>query len=292
MLFMVACRWADLWRFCAASHDFGIKVFEYARRWGLKCRCCEHLYRQGVKPHCVHASRRLDQARAKVDSCMATVSAKIQALTPDQCDGSLELMRWLAYSLKCSLSDIREKFGFLKIVPWRFSECDDPVIALDIIAQVDSRPLEQHDPLTIKLDRELREDLIQVSMGMPPSERLMKRKRAICNNPLDENKGEGSHIHTNLEQGRATNARLPCIKGSVRHFQVLRRAKSLMKVFGARRRAGENAEHKLFTRILRVKKNKLFKNVLMNSKAFYRRIYRMDDKALEDWDPLVHQKAE
>lgn len=60
-----------------------------------------------------------------------------------------------------------------------------------------------------------------------------------------------------------------------------------MKTFGARGRAVINTENLLYKRVLQVKKGSLWKNVRMRPKDFYKRLYRMDDRALEDWEPLL-----
>ena len=93
--------------------------------------------------------------------------------------------------------------------------------------------------------------------------------------------------HTHLEQTRATASRLPWIKASVRHKQVLARAKMLMKKFGQRGRAVINAEHKRFKRLLQTKTKFKWRPVKMKDRDFYKRVYRMDELAQVDFEPLL-----
>ena len=203
------------------------------------------------------------------------------------CEDSIDMMRWVSFTLACSKADISEKFNWLSCVPWLFVEADKQEQALEILAQIDSKQESEHDPLTITLGNRHREDLVACAMGNGCSDSLQNVVVRYDNGPLDEGAGESIHRLTNLESNRSTNARLPCIKASIRHAQVLQRCRQLMKTFGARGRAVINTEKLLYKRVLQVKKGSLWKNVRMRPKDFYKRLYRMDDRALEDWEPLL-----
>ena len=64
-----------------------------------------------------------------------------------------------------------------------------------------------------------------------------------------------------------------------------------MRTFGARGRAVINLEHRLYNRVIQVKKTAFWKNTKLKPKAFYKRLYRMDEKAAEDWAPLLSSAA-
>ena len=286
--FVRAITWQEFWTFMAVAHKFGIKHFERHRRWGLVCACCKHLRALGNKrPSCPRSSRRMREARKYIISLLEEMKVRIDSITLSDCEDSFPMMRWIVHSLKCSRNDIGEKFSWTRTVPWLFCEADDQEQALEILVQIETTT----DQATIDLNKSLRADLVAVSLGGPCPALLQRKVTAIDNSPLDEGKGESFHRNTNLEQGRSTNARLPWIKTSVRQAQVLQRARAIMRTFGVKGRAVINLEFRLYKRVLQVKKNAHWKNSKLGPKAFFKRLYRMDEQAAEDWAPLLENVA-
>ena len=223
----------------------------------------------------------------KIQSIKSFLREVIRTLTLARYENSLELMRWTAFSLKRSINDIDEIFHIWETVPHLYCEADKPQVCFEILAQVDSKPASEHDPLTVELDRRLREDVVRRSFGEPVSAKLQDEVDARGNCSIDENQGEGFHRHTNLEHTRATATRVPWIKASVRHKQVLARAKMLMKKFGQRGRTVIDAEHTRFKRLLQTKTKFKWRPVKMKDRDFYKRVYRMDELAQVDFEPLL-----
>jgi hypothetical protein len=133
---LAACSWRELWSWMAISFDNAIKRAEKARRWGIVCECCIEVYRRGQKPKCNRSSRRLHQARLFLLDFKSAIRLELRSLTLASCEGNLELMRWVSYSMRCLITDVTEKFQWLECVPWRFAELDDISQAIECVVQV------------------------------------------------------------------------------------------------------------------------------------------------------------
>ena len=66
----------------------------------------------------------------------------------------------------------------------------------------------------------------------------------------------------------------------------------MMKRYGAKGQAVINAEFRSYKRVLQTKWKYYDKSVRLGTKAFFRRLYRVDEKALEDWGQFLEERAE
>jgi hypothetical protein len=284
---LYACNWKFLWSWSWCAAHYGIRRLEKMRRWGLVCDCCAASYADGKRPNCDRSSRRLKNARKFIDQERAHFREQEQHLSLNRCEDSEELMRWTSYSLRCLTSDLGEKFKFLDDVPCRFSEAEDPEEAAECVRQVMSKPLDAHDPCTVDIWQRLEGDLRARSLGGDMSSALTLELTARNNIPLDEGPGEGYHRHTNLTRQRSGHVRLHWILASVRHKQVIGKCKKFMKDFGKAGRNVINYEYRQYKRLLQTNSKKRTMGVQMRPRDFFKRMYRMDDKARDDFGVLI-----
>ena len=131
----------------------------------LQCSCCAGIRASGKQAKCHRASRRLREARLFIESVLKWISETLRLVSIADCEDSIDMMRWVSFTLACSKADISEKFNWLSCVPWLFVEADKQEQALEILAQIDSKQESEHDPLTITLGNRHREDLVGSCYG-------------------------------------------------------------------------------------------------------------------------------
>jgi hypothetical protein len=151
----------------------------------------------------------------------------------------------------------------------------DPEESAECLRQINSKPLEEHDHITIDLFNRLGADLEARAKGEPLSEAHARELRVYENMPLDESPGEGFHRTTNQTNRLAGHARMPWILASVRHKRILWKARNFMQTFKTAGRNVINYEFKNFTRVLQTSKASKWRNKRMTNKAFYKRVYRL-----------------
>ena len=210
--FLAAIAWKELWVFVRVAFEFGIKKMEKCRRWGLVCACCAHLYAEGKRPLCERSGRRLHQARKRVQSLTDDIRESIRTLRIADCGDSLEMMRWVALTLRCAISDIVEKFNFLSVLPWRFAESGEPDQSLECIYLY--RSSSGHDHVTLAIFGRLVSDIEARSRGEPMTEQHSTELGCFLNASLDESPGEGWHRTSNMTKKRGAHTRLVWIMGT------------------------------------------------------------------------------
>ena len=137
--------------------------------------------------------------------------------------------------------------------------------------------------LTIDIMKRLGEAIQVVALGGPVSTELAHEVYLINTSPLDETAGEGYHRSSNIAGRHCPGAMSPYIKQSCRLEENLRQVKSFMSKFKHEGRQVLRFEWKNYMGILQTHPNHAFTPVRMKPKAFFARVYRMDEKAKEDW---------
>ena len=137
--------------------------------------------------------------------------------------------------------------------------------------------------LTIDIMNRLGEAIQVVALGGPVSTELAHEVYLINTCPLDESAGEGYHRSSNITRLHCPGAMSPYIKQSCRLEENLSQVKSFMSKFKHEGRQVLRFEWQNYMRILQTRPNHGFTPVKMKPKAFFERVYRMDEKAKEDW---------
>ena len=218
---------------------------------------------------------------------MESLRQQVFSLRIETCEDSVELMRWLSFTLRCTVADLKEKFRFLELVPWLFARCDSSAIAEECIRQVDSAVEGRLDTPTININLQFRSDLETLRSDGVVTPAWSRKLQGLRNAPLDEAPGEEFHRATNACKRRSPHVRIPWILGSVRFRRSCFKLKDFMKKFGRRGKRIINMEYKHYKRVLQIHPSKRGRGVKMSPAQFYRRLYRMDAKALDDFGPVV-----
>jgi hypothetical protein len=290
--FMQACQHGPLWNFIQHCFDFLIKPLEQFRRWGLLCPCHEQERRDGSKGfrHCVWNSRRLRYAKAKVESTVRWLRDQANNLTLLLVNGDAELHLNLVNALRAAAAEMETRFSYLKSLPWLYSTADTEQGARECVEQFDSVPIADHDEYTVDVMKEFGEDIRRLAQGDTPCPaRWQAEVQAINTAALDESAGEGYHRSTNLAKKHGAASSIESIKQSTRTRENVKLAKTFAKKYKHAGRRVLRYEWKNFRRILQRTKAKRWTPVRMSIRKFYKRVYRMDAMAKENWGPFITQ---
>ena len=214
-------------------------------------------------------------------------------LTATDCEGDAALCNDIATKLRLIAELLILRFQYLKTVPWSFCIADQPPGAVAFLEGACSRPSDQQDPLTRYLHEKHRKalmDLAESINGEPitPDPALVKEVQEMKMTPLDEGAGEGYHRSTNHTQKRANAAKTPYIKQYVRAKENIKLIKSFLHM-GPQGKRVVRYEWRNWKRVLQVRPGRLWRNVALKRDNVFKRIYRMDEMALESWSGnLVH----
>ena len=289
MLRLEACRAPEFWRWLKAAYDYVFLPLERLRRWGLVCPCCQRLRDDGTyeKVECVKAGRRLHQAWAKIVEVCDEFRDRSVGFSADECGGSLAIYGWLLDVFRYIPAMLRARFSWINIVPWVASRANTVEGAARFLSTFKASPLEHHDEPIRLFAGEFEDELESVAGGAAPSPRLNAAVASIQNTPLHENPGEAYHRATHYFKNRSSSALLPYVKSSVRHTQNIKLGKKLLKT-RARGRNIFRFEWFRCKRVLRTGKKRQFVPCRISDRAFFRRLYRMDSRASEDWGDFVN----
>ena len=125
-----------------------------------------------------------------------------------------------------------------------------------------------------------------VDDGGQPSVKLTKEITAVSKIPLDEGPGESYHRATHLTLQRASASRQPWMLASTREKQNLSRCVNFMKQHGARGKQVFSFEWKNHKRVLRTSIARCYVPIKKKDKAFYRKLYNIDDNG-KHWDEIL-----
>ena len=122
------CHDDRLQEFIESSEKHIWRELEGGRRWGMVCDCAEHTRQrreEGVKHiACDRNSRRLRGAWEFVDKLAARLVTKAKHLTHADCGGNHEVYKYIHNMLLQAGGILRQRFGYLKCVPWACANAD------------------------------------------------------------------------------------------------------------------------------------------------------------------------
>ena len=284
---MEACHCPAFWRWMQAMFTYVLWPLEKLRRWGLKCDCCDELRAEKPKtwkPNCARAGRRLKKAGTTSDDVRIEMNRLAGALTPDDVEGDACLHVTIAHTLRVTGEQIHVKFNHLHTVPCMFAHADEQDGAERCCAIIDKYPLHQHEELTRWWQENLRPDMEAVRAGAAPSAKLKREvKRIKANTPLGEEPGEGYHRGTNYSKLRAAGTTRERLIAAQRTKQSLRYARSYWKKHADKGRAVVQFEWTNYKRLVQAPgdQRRLWRRKQMSTKAFLKKLYRIDDGVAE-----------
>jgi hypothetical protein len=185
------------------------------------CGCPEHIQaRKNGTRHisCPRNGRRLREAWPFVQGVVKDMVRDSNALGVAACNGSEPVRKQVSNMMKRGASTIGIRFKYLANIPWICCNMDNMEGALEVIRQVEARPLPEHDPLMLDIWRRLESDIRQVAGGAEPSDALTEEVDLINATSLDESAGEGYHRASNHEHTRAPGAKMLHLKNTTRHI--------------------------------------------------------------------------
>jgi len=252
-----AFRDARFWQWCSVLLEQVFKPLEGWRHWGMVCPCCGDKRRANQKKiTCSMKSRRLHQAWDFLQKRIADLNRWANNLTMQACEESRTIFRTVQSMLRLAAATIRTRFRYLGMVPWLLSTADTQAGAKECVAQIDARPLADHDPVTRDFVARWGDDLRARANGGALSGPLADAVKALRNCPLDESCGGCVHRATNHEKVRAPSSRHVHLKGTVRHRQVLKTAKAFVRKHGVAGKRVLRYEWKSWKRVLRANPKK------------------------------------
>jgi len=285
-----ACNSPEVWTFITANYNVVIKPTERERHWGLVCGCPEHkeMRDRGVKHiECKMNSRRLKNAWEFIEHSIADTELARDNLTPDACDGSNLEYNALVAKLNRKISGLKLRFGYLKLVPWSCSQCESVEGCREVMAQIRSRPLEDHDPLTRDTARRLGGDIDSRAQGGDLSPALAQEVAEINMSPLGEDPGEGYHRGSTHENTRAPASSTHHIVQNNRASQELERARSWVLKYGDRGRQVVRFEWRSWTRVLQTRWERRWIPKKLQRADALAQIYHESPKFEDDWTALI-----
>ena len=204
--FFQACQDASLWIFITACHTFVMEPCEGIRRWGMVCNCENHIRdRHAGKKHigCNRNSRRLCEAYQFIEDRREEFRNNANNLREDQVEGNTSITDSIRQMMRLARTTLDRRFRYLGLIPWLFAKADEVDEASLCWAQVEERPLSDHDPVTQDIVARLGPDIQRRAAGGELSPALALEVKILNNSPLDESCGEGFHRSTTHEKVRA-----------------------------------------------------------------------------------------
>ena len=225
------------------------------------------------------------EAAKHIDDEVKWFLTRARELTIAECEGDVALYESVRSICLLVAGVLEYRFKYLMVVPWTFVHADTPSGARAFIEEVESLPSTQHDALTVLLYETHKDDLHVVRDGGEVSQALADAVSEYNDSPVDESPGEGYHRSTHYARTRASNAKSPYLKQSVRcksNIKLIRRFLSK----GPQGRRVVRYEWRFWSRVLQVKPRNLWWRKKMGRDSVFRRIYRMDPMAEHDWSQI------
>ena len=286
---IASCEDDVLWKLIVTVNLWVLKPLESMRHWGMVCDCkeCRKLRHEGKKVFCAKASRRLHQSWDFIQKQITAFDDWINKFNESHAFNNHHVFSITRTLMIQAIALMKTWFSYLNCVPWLFACADEPVKAQLCVDQIASKDLQYHDPLTQSMANEFGEDLRVVAAGGPVSPGLRKEIDRIRTTPLDESPGEGYHRGTTHEKQRAAASTMVTLKRKTREKQVLALARWFMSRHKRRGRGVVRHDWRTHTRLLQVRKDKLWVARKIKPSDFYKRVYREDKMANEDWTLIV-----
>lgn len=252
----------------------------------MVCKCHEEERRNGTPfRKCDQNGRRLNEAWAMVKKTSDDFLKSAAALTLSDCEGDGELHSWLVGCLRHASAYLETRFKYLSSIPWAFCNANTRDGATDCLQQFHSVPRASHDSFSILFFEEFGSAMQAVSEGGDASDALNREVALINTACLDESAGEGYHRGTNLTKIHCPGAKTPYIVQSQRFQGSVKQMKTFLLKFGEQGRGVVRFDWLNYKRVLQT--GDPWKPVRMGTRDFFDRVYRMDEKSLEDWSPII-----
>ena len=169
----------------------------------------------------------MKEARIYFEKLEAYYSDQALHFKKTSCGGDNEIWRQIMFCSATVASKIRLKTGYFKVIPWLFSEAEDPEIAAECIRQIDATPAGALDDVSAYIAGKYRPSLEARAANQPVDQPLKTICAALNNSPLSELLGEGYHRGTSLIKRKAPAAKEIHIKAKTRVKQNITTLRNL-----------------------------------------------------------------
>ena len=291
--FFAVCHDAMFWKFVQASYTYVFARCESCRRWGLTCKCQKCMDKRAaaagpINIPCFWNSRKLDQAWPTLEEEKDQLREIGRNLSAADTEGDDDIFQCIVAMLGKMITTIDQFFGYLSNLPWAFATADTVAGAARCVDLFRAKPMDHHDPLTVRIWQRLGGDIEARANGgaMTPDleEELEVWKKHM---PLEESLGEGYHRETHLEKERAAASSDRHIKQSVRFKRTLASANGFVEKYGATGIAVFRFEWRRYKRLLQTRRERQWFPVRnMTNRRVAERVYREDEKAMEDFSSI------
>jgi hypothetical protein len=143
----------------------------------MTCPCPEHIAdRQSGKKHisCPRNGQKLRWAWTEAQAISRDMASLAHHLAPEQCGGDFVIHGQISDMLLKGSSEVKLRFKYLGNVPWVCSTMDTEAGAKEVIRQMTTVALDQHDRLSRDVWRRLEGDIRAVADGGPPSQAVVQ----------------------------------------------------------------------------------------------------------------------
>ena len=261
------------------------------RHWSLVCNCipCKRarLQKKRVRNRCPRASRRLGEVVDFLKKECDKMRDEAMNCKPEDAQNNQRAFNALRDGAQKAWSLLKERTKYLSLIPWRFVTADTPEGAKACLEQLARTPDNRLDPLSKYFKANLVSDMENVRDGGPCSLALHIEVQTLNDCPLDESAGEGYHRETHLAHQRAPAASTITVVQEVRFNRTRDRIRGIIKDHGKSGRHMLRFEWHNWKRILQVCRKLFHRPKQLSATAAMKRIYRMDEKALDNWDLVV-----
>jgi len=286
---------AEMWTFFQAASTYILWPCERARRWGMICLCEKHVkMRQEQGIHhipCFWNGRKLGESWTFLADEKGKLKTQARELKADQTENNEVVREWMRNMTLKMITGIDHRFGYLALVPWAFSRALTKEGAAEVVRQIHSRPLTDHDPFTQILWARIGRDTEAVAQGAAPSDNLKYEVKLLNYCSLDETCGEGYHRSTHHEHVRAPASTTIRLKQSTRAKETLARLEAFQNKHGERGQTIVRHHWRAWKNILQTSRKRRWDAVQMTPSQVLDRVYRQDARALDDFS-LICQRVE
>jgi len=285
-----ACGDEWLWRFIAVTHKQCFQPIELSRHWGMVCNHpeCKDKRDAGQKHvPCWGNSRRLAEAVDFVTGQAAAWKAEAIGVSVDDCEGDVALRSQVQTTKRQMASSAKQRFAYLRDPPWSAVLCLSVEGAKNVVSQVESRPLADHDDLTRDIVQRVGQSIRKRARGEDVDPELARECKRLKTSPLDEGAGEGYHRSANKELKRADASSTIALKQKCRRKGTFAHVKRFARKHGKRGERVIDFEFRRWKRILQGSAKRKWKGVQRRDQAVLKAVYREDDRAALNWQNIV-----
>ena len=242
--------------------------------WAGSCPCHQDLFELGSSNTCDQKGRILHLAHQHFSEIFDSALAEAEQWSPLQW-GSLELLGQLQGSVRMIVSVGREMFAYLDVIPYLLSRLHQPGVAARVIAQFDSRPLNEHHRVSaefLAVGSILRLDIAKMkSDGTGMSPLLAAEVKSLMDIPCDDTINEGPHSRFHRIVLASRRAHFAWQAATLRLLQNVSDARELVPIVQCDAQKLWNN----YTSILQTKPSRNHIPVRCTRKVFERRLYTL-----------------